>query len=313
MPISAYDLWADGTARPAADTGVTGPGRYRWLHFDLADPELADWCAAQLPSIPGQALLQSETRPRCDMFEDGLILNLRTVNRNPGAKAAEMLSLRIWATSRTIVTVRLRKTFALDAIRAECSTGHGPRSPGEFLYRLINGLALHTRDVVLELSAATEALEEMTEDGTLPAAEALKAPRRNVLKLYRYLEPQREALLNLQETGEQLFSEDEQLHLREAVNLFTLSAETLQSLTGRLAVLRDHTDAELARQMGRNSYALSVVAALFLPLGFLTGLFGVNLAGIPGAESPLAFPILCLSLLGLGAGMLLVMRWLRLL
>lgn len=313
MPISAFDLWADGTARPATDVAATGPGSYRWLHFDLADPDLADWCKAQLPGIPGQALLQSETRPRCDVFEDGLILNLRTANRNPGAEAAEMPSLRIWVTSRTIITVRSRKTFALDAFRAECSTGFGPHSPGQFLHRLINGLALHTRDVVLGLSAETEALEEMTEDGALPAAEALKAARRNVLKLHRYLEPQREALLNLQETETALFSESEQLHLREAVNLFTLSAETLQSLTGRLAVLRDHTDAELARQMGRNSYALSVVAALFLPLGFLTGLFGVNLAGIPGAGSLLAFPILCLSLLGLGAGMLLAMRWLRLL
>lgn len=313
MPISAYDLWDNGNASSSQDLAPTGPGRFRWLHFDLADPALPGWCRTHLPGIPGQALLQSETRPRCDQFEDGLILNLRAVNRNPGAETAEMVSLRIWATRHSIVTVRLRKTYAFDAIRAECAAGRGPASPGEFLNRLIGDLAHHTRDAVLDLTAETEALEELTEDGSLPGAEALRTPRRDVLKLHRYLEPQREALLNLQETGIPLFSEDEQLHLREAVNLFTLSAETLQSLTGRLAVLRDHTDAELARQMGRNSYALSVVAALFLPLGFLTGLFGVNLAGIPGAESPLAFAVLCLSLLVLGAGMLLMMRWLKLL
>jgi zinc transporter len=35
-----------------------------------------------------------------------------------------------------------------------------------------------------------------------------------------------------------------------------------------------------------------VVAAIFLPLGFLTGLFGVNVAGMPGTEATIAFWLL---------------------
>ncbi|MNE89289.1 Zinc transport protein ZntB [compost metagenome] len=38
---------------------------------------------------------------------------------------------------------------------------------------------------------------------------------------------------------------------------------------------------------------------LFLPATFLTGLFGINLGGIPGAESPLAFWVFSGSLLTL--------------
>lgn len=36
-------------------------------------------------------------------------------------------------------------------------------------------------------------------------------------------------------------------------------------------------------------YVLSIITAVFLPLGFLKGLLGVNLAGIPGAENNQAF------------------------
>ncbi len=36
-------------------------------------------------------------------------------------------------------------------------------------------------------------------------------------------------------------------------------------------------------------YVLSVIAAIFLPLGFLTGLLGINVGGIPGADNPEAF------------------------
>ena len=41
--------------------------------------------------------------------------------------------------------------------------------------------------------------------------------------------------------------------------------------------------------MNKNMYVLSVISAIFLPLGFLTGLFGINIGGIPGVEDPNAF------------------------
>ena len=34
---------------------------------------------------------------------------------------------------------------------------------------------------------------------------------------------------------------------------------------------------------------LSVVAAVFLPLTFITGLLGMNVGGLPGLNSPLGF------------------------
>ncbi len=45
----------------------------------------------------------------------------------------------------------------------------------------------------------------------------------------------------------------------------------------------------ISDKMNRNMYVLSVIAAIFLPLGFLTGLLGINVGGIPGAENPAAF------------------------
>jgi zinc transporter len=46
-------------------------------------------------------------------------------------------------------------------------------------------------------------------------------------------------------------------------------------------------------------YMLSVLAAIFLPLGFLTGLLGINVGGFPGAENPWAFLLFLLFLAGI--------------
>jgi len=52
----------------------------------------------------------------------------------------------------------------------------------------------------------------------------------------------------------------------------------------------------LSEQMNKAMYVLSIVAAIFLPLGLLTGLLGINVGGIPGTESPFAFAIVSLFL-----------------
>lgn len=50
-------------------------------------------------------------------------------------------------------------------------------------------------------------------------------------------------------------------------------------------------------------YVLSVVAAIFLPLGFVTGLLGINVGGIPGTEWPWSFTVVCVALLVMAGGL----------
>jgi zinc transporter len=45
--------------------------------------------------------------------------------------------------------------------------------------------------------------------------------------------------------------------------------------------------------MNTATYRFTWVATVFLPLSFLTGLLGINVAGIPGDHDPLAFWLVC--------------------
>lgn len=317
MPIFVLDIHGDGRAAAAPDLAATGAATWRWFHWDLDDPALPGWAGDHLPAIPASALTHSETRPRCDGFEDGLILNLRAVNLNPGQAADEMVSIRMWVTTGTVVTVRRRRTFALDELRADCEAGAAPVSTAAFLVRLLDLLGQRIRDQMLALDALTETLETAFEDdedaGRTPDVAALKEPRRRTIRLLRYMAPQAEALRGLHHLDTPLLTRAQRAALREPVHLLALSVEGLMAVKARLEALQDAHHALAAAQLGRNGYGLSLVAAVFLPLGFVTGLFGVNLGGMPGLDQPLAFGILCLALVGLGAGSVLLLRWLRLL
>ena len=308
MPICAFDIDPEGRAtRPG---GAMSDG-YAWVHFDLTDPGLPEFLAAHVPDIPAAALTEPETRPRCDAYGDGLILNLRGVNLNADGPADRMVAARLWVTPTRVVTVRLRKIFALDAMRQEAEAGQGPATSMAFVTALVVRLMVRVRDTVFELANRVDAMEESVQDDDSPLPPELAGERRMAIRLRRYLGPQRDALVALVGTDSPMMTQGLRDQIREQANVAKLAVEELDALIARMTAVQDHHTAQAALKQGHNGYLLSIVAAVFLPLGFVTGLFGVNVAGMPGTDTPWAFAALCAGLVVLTAVALWNLRRLR--
>jgi len=292
-PIAAFDV-ADDHAMPFVNRwpDLSVSKGYRWLHLDLNDPDIKPWAIDHLPDIAARALWQSETRPRCERLKDGLILNLRGVNLNPGSDPEDMVSLRMWVTKNAIVSARQRKVWAVDAMREAADEGTAPASVGRFLAELTYGLTTRIESVSIDLEEQTDALEEAVFEGLRLPIGQLGNVRQAVIKMRRFINPQREAIATLASMENWIIAADELALLRETSNRTRRIVEELDATRDRLSALQDHIDADRAHALSRNSYVLSVVAAIFLPLGFLTGLFGVNVAGMPGTEVTSAFWVL---------------------
>ena len=311
MALCVFDIFTDGHATVPQDDALTGAGVYRWWHFDRADPALETWTAQTLAEIPAAALLQDETRPRCDAYDNGLILNLRGINLNEGQPNDQMVSVRMWVARDVVVTVRVRRIFALEEIRQEILRDEVPPDVGSFLENLIGKLTLRVQEEVLEIAEATDACEDEIAENLATAPSGLGDLRRQVIKLRRYLDPQRSALQKLAGMDLEFMSHTQRLDLRELANRSILAVEELDALRDRLLTLQDHYDSKLALRQGRNGYALSLIASVFLPLGFLTGLFGVNVGGMPGVENHWAFALLSLAMIVAAFAMLAFMRWMK--
>ncbi|MDA8870771.1 zinc transporter ZntB, partial [Rhizobiaceae bacterium] len=74
---------------------------------------------------------------------------------------------------------------------------------------------------------------------------------------------------------------------------------------------------DIANQLAENSnktlYILAIISAVFLPLGFLTGLMGINIGGMPGVENGYAFWIFCgvmIVLLKIEIAIFRLLKWL---
>jgi zinc transporter len=81
--------------------------------------------------------------------------------------------------------------------------------------------------------------------------------------------------------------------LEGTVNVVAQYQELLGSSIDRASALQGQIRDQLADSMNTATYRFTWVATVFLPLSFLTGLLGINVAGIPGDHDPLAFWLVC--------------------
>ncbi len=299
--VTAFEFDTSGRAKardPAGlDVNATAAGGFVWVNVNATGAGGRGWLeAAGLDPISLAALSADETRPRCTVHGDIALMNLRGVNLNPGAEPEDMVAVRLYVSRGLVITVQRRALSALDDLVEAVGSGQGPGSPGELVARLALRLADRAEPVVAALNERIDALEDhVAELAGSPAGlrGELADVRRVSILLRRYLFPQRDALSTFEIEDLGWLAQHDRSRLREAAERVTRLAEELDAIRDRAQVVHDQIMDMRAERMNRQMLVLSVVAAVFLPLGLITGLLGINVGGIPGAASPHAFWAVC--------------------
>ena len=125
------------------------------------------------------------------------------------------------------------------------------------------------------------------------------------------MSPQKEAISQLRMAEFEWLSDIQKRDLQENFNHLIRYVEELDAIRERAQIVKDELANMIADRLNKNTYVLSVIAAIFLPLGFLTGLLGINIGGIPGVDSPVAFSIFCIFLAVLVAVQIVIFRKLK--
>jgi len=313
--VFAFDLDGKGGGRPLSWAELDDPEAtfsLPWIHLHLESERACRWLREEsgMDSAIVDAVLDGGTRPRCLENKSGLLAILRGVNLNPGEVAEDMVALRIWLEKAAIVTTRRRVLQSVKVLAEEVRAGRGPKSPGDFMTRLSAALGDRIDPVVDQLDDELEAAE--AEYGGNPKqayAGQFAQVRRRAAKLRRYLGPQREAFQAISRHGADLLSPEQAFEIREEGDRVTRFLEDLDLVRERAMVAQEELLGRLAQQQNERMYILAIVAAIFLPLSFLTGLFGMNVAGLPGTDNPYGFILAVFGMIGSAIGIGILFRW----
>ena len=270
-----------------------------WVHLDYSNPGAQNWLLeySELDEVIFEALMEEDSRPRCTLFREGLLLGLRGVNMNPGADPEDMVGIRIWFEENRIISTRRRRMLSVADIQKTIEDGNGPEAKDDFLVQITGRVMERMRLVIDGLEDSVAELEDqvlIAESWQLRSQ--LAGLRRQAISLRRYLSPQREALSRLLTEKIPWLEENARIRLREVADQLARYLEDLDEARDRAAVTQEELVNRLSEQMNNKMYLLSIVAAIFLPLGFMTGLLGINVGGIPGSDSKLGFTVFVILL-----------------
>ena len=316
--LFAYSLNGDGTgtALDEKNAGEALKGKkLAWVHLDADHKDTAAWLSAELDYLDPfivSALTADETRPRITQIEDGAIVILRGVNLNTGEDAEDMVAVRLFIDHSRIITLQRRKVRAIFSIEDNLKTGRGPIDSGQFLTRLVGQLTGRFENVLLELDEQTDEVEEKLLTGAdIALRQDIVAIRKKAIVYRRHMSPQREAISQARMADLSWVSDMDKRSLQESYNHILRYVEELDAIRERAQIVKDELANMIADKLNKNTYVLSVIAAIFLPLGFLTGLLGINIGGIPGADNSMAFIAFCIFLCVLVAAQILIFRKLK--
>ena len=135
--------------------------------------------------------------------------------------------------------------------------------------------------------------------------------RRRAASLRRFLAPQRDIYAQLTRNQLPWFVADDTDYWNELNNRLTRYLEELELSRERVSLVLEAESRRMDQRMNRTLYRFGIIAGVFLPMTFLTGLLGINVGGIPGADSPYGFALVCLLMVTVALGQWWLLRRLR--
>lgn len=283
---------------------------FGWLHMRLNSPGIHSHLEdCGVDSFVTEALMAPDTRPRCTIHGDGVLLNLRGVNLNPGAASDDMVSVRLWIEAHRVIGAWARPLRAIRDQVAAIKRNQAPVSPGDLVVKLARRLADLAEPSVAALNERIDDIEDLLLDPDADLSHGQLADiRRSAIVLRRYFIPQRDALTALELEDLPWLNNADRSHLREAADRVSRVGEELDAIRDRAQIVHDQIMDQRSERMNRQMLLLSVMAAIFLPLGLITGLLGINVIDIPGSNDPRTFTIVCGLLVFIAVALLLWFR-----
>ncbi len=288
---------------------ATGP--FEWHHLQSDLPQSREWMQNH-GLHPGviEALTARETRPRSMAFAGGTLLVVRGVNTNAGQDPEDMISLRIWFDQNRIISARRqnRPLMSVYDLSRTIDAGDPPESIPALLLQLVNGMSDRISSVIDSIDDQLSPLEEDNGHTLAIRRAELVEWRRQIAAIRRFIAPQRDALTAFAMQMSSI-APDQQHAFQQVAERMIRFVDELDFARERALVLQEQLNGEVAEEQNKRMYVLSLVAAVFLPLSFVTGLFGMNVAGLPGTADPSAFLYVCLGMLASAAFSFLFFWW----
>jgi len=259
-----------------------------WLHLDLVHTRAQSWIAEQpLPDAAQEVFLSQESHQRLDHSAQLAWGVSHDLIRGIGEKSDNVGALRWIIGDSFLLTGRREALHSIRMTADALNRGEPAESPSALFEQIIEYIIDDLTDSVVRLIDETDSVEDhILLDRLHDGPQRVGAIRRIAVRQHRQLSGLHVLFRRFAETQSGRSAPDavKATAARLLQRIDTLHHD-VQSVQDRARLLQDEIAARSANRTNRQLYVLSILTALFLPATFITGLFGINVKGLPWVES----------------------------
>lgn len=286
--VWAFRFHADGSAE---QLDVDQPIEERhdgwlWLHFNLAN-QRACHLVASLIAVPAAAALleAAHHREQIHVAENCIFGIIADLDRGLETTTGEIGHLHFTMTERLLISGRRRALSAVEAARRTLLGGRKLPTVAALLELVVEHIAEAIDKFADELADELDLIEEkLLAPALTDERQRLAKIRKASVRLHRQLARLRTSFRRFElEAGDEL-----------GAGLRLATGRLLQRLDGldhdivamrdRAHLLQEEVTLKLGEETNRNLHLLAIVTTVFLPATLVTGIFGMNVKGLPLTE-----------------------------
>ncbi len=269
-----------------------------WLHFNLVPANTEKWMRSNL-SLPEEffeTLSDGSRSTRIEDTADNLIAVINDVAFKFSFDPSEIATLWMSVNQRAVISARSHPLRSIDQLRVAVKAGESFNSSTSLLTHLMHDQGEVLVKIVRDATLQVDKIEDELLIGSLQEKRAeLGKLRRVLVRLQRLLAPEPAALFRFLHQPPAWINEYDIDELRQSTEEFALVITDLTALQERIKLLQEEMAAQVSEQTNRSLFTLTIVTVLALPINIIAGLLGMNVGGIPLAQSPEGFlTIVCI-------------------
>lgn len=292
-----------------------------WVDIDVRNPEAVDLLGSVFHFHPLaiEDALNPQSRVKIEEYPGFLILIVRTiafVAHTEDPYDIETVNLTSFLGKNFLVTAHGAHTLPLETARAilEKNPGLVTAGPSRLMHAVVDEAVNAYFPILDQLEEFMDTLEEKVfASFDQSALREIFSVKRLVLSLRRHLAPERDVFSVLTNRPSTLLTPDAQVYFRDIQDHILRINDSLETYRELLSNTLDSYLTQVSNRLGMITKALSVGATISIPFVVVSGMWGMNFDEIPLQHTSHGFWTMLVLQLGLGAVLLIFLRWRKLL
>jgi magnesium transporter len=283
------------------DTLTAPTNGFYWIDADIDDLIVLQPLFGLHDLAVEDCLTEEEQRPKIEIYENQYFLVINSIRIDD--EEIFLRALNIFLGRHYLITVTRQKINELRSVKPilwEQEVNHADR----FLYHLVDIVVDNYFTVGDRIEARIESLEEdilmHTKKTHLTEIIGLRS---EILWLKKVLGPQRELIATLNKKDLRLIDNELQKYFGDIHENAVKIYETFETYRDLMGNLREAYQSSLANRANEIMRVFTALTTIFMPLTFITGVYGMNVDNIPGMHQNMGSMVLLLVMALLGFGM----------